>query len=100
MAHTLNLVIQGALQGIKGTCMPHIIEWARKMALHFCHSVWDSELLQQKQEKLGLPLHHLIQDVATPWNFTFYPLERVLEQQTELHYLALETSICVDAPLG
>ena len=46
------------------------------------------------------PLHHLIQDVAAGQNFTFYLLDRALEQQRVLHDLTLETSICVGTPLG
>lgn len=59
-----------------------------------------SELLQQKQRKMGLSLCHLIQDVATWCNSIFCLPERVLKQQTEFHDLALETSIRVAAPLG
>ena len=59
------LVIQGTLQGVEDTHIPNITERTRKWAEHFRYSVQGTELLQQRQEKLGLPLHHLIQDVMT-----------------------------------
>ena len=70
------------------------------MAGHYHHNVLGSELLKQRQEKLGLPLHSIIQNVATLWNSTFYLLGRVVEQRRVLHDLALETSIAVAASLS
>ncbi|XP_041822910.1 NAD(P)(+)--arginine ADP-ribosyltransferase 2-like [Melanotaenia boesemani] len=44
-------------------------------------SVRATEILQDKQKQLALPIHKLIQDVSTRWNSTENMLERVLEQQ-------------------
>ena len=36
------------------------------------------------QEKHNLRKHHIIQDVATRWNSSFYMLQRILEQKNAL----------------
>ena len=48
-------------------------------------------LLERKQEQLELPKRKLVQEVATRWNSTYEMYQRVLEQQTAISAVLLES---------
>ena len=52
---------------------------SRKLVGHFKHSVVAMTGLRGKQIQLDIPQHHLIQDVATRWNSTYFMLDRLAE---------------------
>jgi len=56
-----------------------MISVGRRIVTHFNHSA--QKKLRKIQKDLNLPLHHLIQDISTCWNSTYYMLERLLEQK-------------------
>ena len=53
--------------------------------------------LKVKQSQLGIPVHHLIQDVATQWNTTYYMAERLCEQHVAIYAVLLETTVAKGA---
>ena len=57
----------------------------RKLVGHFKHSAIALTALKQKQEQLNLEKHHLIQDVSTRWNSTYFMLDRLLEQRWHIY---------------
>ena len=56
----------------------------RLIAGHFNRSPLAHHRLATLQEKHNLRKHHIIQDVATRWNSSFYMLQRILEQKNAL----------------
>ena len=69
-AHTLNLIVQGALKAdptltaLKKTC--------RNIVTFFHHSAKASDKLNEIQKQLGVAENKLMQDVETRWNSTFH----------------------------
>lgn len=91
-AHTLNLVVQYALEKIKPTRkkVKDIVEF-------FKRSPKATELLKETQKLMGKTELILKQDVITRWNSTFVMFQRILEIKDSLlstiavHYPNLET---------
>ena len=54
---------------------------SRKLVGHFKHSAIAMTALKDKQVQLHINQHHLIQDVSTRWNSTYFMFERLLEQR-------------------
>jgi hypothetical protein len=68
-----------------------IVEKVKHIVSFFHMSSKATEKLRQIQERLNIPEHKLIQQVATKWNSAFYMLERYLEQ-----YEAVQTTLCLE----
>ena len=77
-AHTLQLAVN---KGLDNALISRVSAVARKLVGHFKHSAAATQELKLKQEQLGIPQHHLIQDVSTRWNSTFFMFQRLLEQR-------------------
>ena len=78
VAHTLQLAVNkglGISQIVRATAV------CRKLVGPFKHSTIAMTALKEKQEQLNLEKHHLIQDVSTRWNSTYFMIERLLEQR-------------------
>lgn len=76
-AYTLQLAVNN---GLKVSQINRLASVARKTVGHFKHSSLAMTALKEKQQQLSIPQHHLIQDVATRWNSTYFMLERLHEQ--------------------
>ena len=66
---------------------------SRKLVGHFKHSAVATTALKEKQHRLGIPQHCLIQDVTTRWNSTFVMFERLSEQKVAIYAVLHDTSI-------
>jgi hypothetical protein len=75
-AHTLNLIVQGALSAAKETA--DLKNKCKDMVTFFHQSTKASDKLKEVQRQLGVPEAKLIQDVETRWNSTFYMFQRIL----------------------
>ena len=69
VAHTLQLCIKS---GLEIPPKSRIVSVSRKLVGYFKHSVVTMTALKEKQYQLGIEQHHLIQEVVTRWNSTFY----------------------------
>ncbi|CAB4027116.1 zinc finger BED domain-containing 1-like [Paramuricea clavata] len=78
-AHTLNLIVKGALEADPGM-----------VALK--KNCKASDKLREIQRQLGLTDKKLIQDVDTRWNSTFYMFERIVEQHDPV-----TTTLCLQS---
>lgn len=77
--HRLNLAVVNAIKDNAGVISA--IESCKKACLHFAHSHKKMRLLEDAQEQLTLPKHHLIQDCPTRWGSSYAMIERFLEQE-------------------
>ena len=77
-SHTLQLAVY---EGLDANSLNQLSSLARKLVGHFKHSALATAALRQKQEKMNVPKHHLIQDVVTRWNSTFLMFQQLLEQR-------------------
>ena len=76
-AHTLQLAVNN---GLDSTQISWVTALAWKLVGHFKHTALAATVLKEKQKQISAPQHHLIQDVSTWWNSTFFMMERLLEQ--------------------
>ena len=81
-AHTLQLAVNN---GLEVSQINRLASVARKTVGHFQHSSLAMTALKEKQQQLSVPQHHLIQDVATRWNSTYFMLERLHEQHWAIY---------------
>ena len=81
-AHTLQLAVNN---GLEVSQINKLASVARKIVAHFKHSSLAMTALREKQKQLSVPQHHLIQDVATRWNSTYFMLERLHEQRWAIY---------------
>ena len=56
----------------------------RRIAGHFNRLPLAHHRLEILQDKHNLRKHHIIQDVSTRWNSSFYMLQHILEQNNAL----------------
>lgn len=94
LAHTLNLA---AKAGLGCTSVAKILGRCRRLVGFFKHSTVATNILTEKQNMLGVPIHKLIQDVDTRWNSTHDMLCRLLEQTPALHAAFTESVIRKEA---
>ena len=87
--NTLQLGVQA---GLRLSSVSVVVARARKIVGHFKHSCVASTALLDKQKALKLPEHKLIQEVITRWNSTFEMLECILEQQTAISAVLVESA--------
>ena len=71
-AHTLQLSVN---VGLAHPTTDKAIAIAKKLVGHFKHSVVATK---EKQVQLNIKQHHLIQDVSTRWNSTFFMINRLV----------------------
>lgn len=84
-AHTLNLIVEDALKYCKEK-----IDKVRRIVTHYKKSTLSAERLAKYQLHQNTQPKHLIQDVDTRWNSTFYMLNRFVElKQAVLSTMAL-----------
>ena len=67
-AHTINLVVNGAIQAAKS--VEKVKKKVRSIVTHFHCSAESTEKLEGLQLKEGKPLRHLIQEIDTRWTST------------------------------
>lgn len=82
VAHTLQLCVNS---GLDTPAITQMTATARKIVGHFKHSVVAMSGLREKQLQLEVPQHHLIQDVSTRWNSTYFMLDRLAEQRVAIY---------------
>ena len=80
--HTIQLVVHDAIKEQRS--VNDMLSISRRIAGKFSHSQLANSNLQKIQKSQGLPEHHIIQDVPTRWNSTFYMLERIVSQKLAL----------------
>lgn len=79
-AHTLNLVVQNALEIVDDT-----LDKVKRIVAHFKKSTNSNSLLLTTQRQFGINIpKKLIQSVPTRWNSTFYMIERFVELEEVL----------------
>lgn len=86
-SHTLQLAVEDALK------IPEIakmISRCKRLVAHFNHSSKSYYVLRQKQIDLHYKQLHLVQDVQTRWNSSYYMVERISQQQQPLCVTLLE----------
>lgn len=88
-AHTLQLCIHDSL--LSQQSVSDLIALSRKTVGHFKHSSSAQSRLSALQQELGLPNHHLIQDVSTRWNSTYLMFDRLTEQKRAINIYVSET---------
>ncbi|RXN15602.1 zinc finger BED domain-containing 1-like protein [Labeo rohita] len=73
--------------------MSRLLGRVRKVVTFFHRSTTAAAVLKEKQVMLQLPLHKLVQDVATRWNSSHDMLERYLEQQAAVFSALTDKSV-------
>ena len=81
-AHTLQLCVQ---YGLNDSAISRLTAQCRKLVSHFNHSVVATTALKEKQKQFSIAEHHLVQDVSTRWNSTFFMFERLVEQHWAIY---------------
>ena len=79
LAHSLQLVIKDGV--LLQPAVVQLLSCVRSMVGHYHCSNVAFNTFRQIQSQLNLPVHVLIQDVATHWNSSYYMLEWLLEQK-------------------
>ena len=79
LAHSLQLIIKDGV--LLQPSVMQLLSCARSIVGHYHCSNVAFNTFRQIQSQLNLPVHVLIQDVATRWNSSYYMLERLLEQK-------------------
>ena len=76
-AHTLNLTASRTAPIVSN----NFAKWIRPAVTFFHKSHVGSQVLQEMQEKLGMPQHKLVMDVKTRWNSTYLMIDRYMKQR-------------------
>ena len=92
-AHTLQLSVNA---GLTHPTIDKATAAARKLVGHFKHSVVATTALKEKQVQLNIKQHHLIQDVSTRWNSTFFMIDRLVEQQVAIYAVLHDAAVSKD----
>ena len=93
VCHTLQLAIKS---GLDVSVINRVILAGRKLVGHFKHSVVAMTALKQKQDQLGIKQHHLVQDVVTRWNSTYFMMERLSEQRVAIYAVLHDPAVTKD----
>ncbi len=93
VCHTLQLAIKS---GLEASVINRVILAGRKLVGHFKHSVVAMTALKQKQDQLGIKQHHLVQDVVTRWNSTYFMMERLSEQRVAIYTVLHDPAVTKD----
>ena len=78
-AHSLQLVVEDGV--LSQQAVIDFLTICRKIIGHFKHSVVAYDRLKSIQERLGVPQHHLQQDVQTRWNSSLHMVTSISEQK-------------------
>ena len=90
-AHTLQLIVHDGVLSQRSVI--DIIAICCRIVGHFKRSPLATSHLKEIQANLGIPQHHLKQDVPTRWNSTLYMLQSVQEQKMALAAYSTEHDI-------
>lgn len=94
MAHTLQLSVKKAIEGQRAVI--DALACGRKVDTHFSHSTLAKEKLEEIQLTIpNQPDNHIIQDIHTRWNSTYYMMERLMEQKKPLLLYAADTGLAL-----
>lgn len=84
-AHRLQNSVKDA---IVGKHIQSLLAASRKLVGHFKHSALKTSLLDDKQRELGVVQpKHVVQDVQTRWNSSFFMLKRLTELQIPIQLI-------------
>ena len=95
-AHSLQLVVEDGV--LSQRAVIDVLTTCRTILGHFKHSSVAYGHLCSIQERLGVPQHHLQQDVRTRWNSSLYMVKSVIEQKMSLAAYATETEVVTLSP--
>uniref|UniRef100_A0A1X7VLU2 HAT C-terminal dimerisation domain-containing protein n=1 Tax=Amphimedon queenslandica TaxID=400682 RepID=A0A1X7VLU2_AMPQE len=84
VAHTLQLAIKS---GLDLPIISRLTAISQNLVGHFKHSVPAMTALKGKQAQLGIQEHHLLQDVTTRWNLTYFLMEHLYLRYSKLNFL-------------
>ncbi|RXN24940.1 zinc finger BED domain-containing 4 [Labeo rohita] len=91
VSHMLHLVVIKALE--KDRVGTSLLSKARIISGHVHRSSKASNRLHELQTQLNLPQYTLITDVKTRWNYTFYMLQRLVEQRRAVQIMTQESNM-------
>ena len=90
VAHTLQLAIKS---GLDLPVISRLTAASRKLVGHFKHRILVMSALKGKQAQLGNKEHHLLQDVVTRWNSTYFMMEHLCEQRVAIYAVLHDASV-------
>ncbi len=91
MSHTLHLVVIKALE--QDRIVTSLLSKARGISGYIHRSSKANNRLHELQTQLNLPQHTLITDIKTRWNYTFYMLQRLVEQRRAVQIMTQESNM-------
>ncbi|XP_070410113.1 zinc finger BED domain-containing protein 4-like [Nothobranchius furzeri] len=91
MSHTLHLVVIKALE--QDRIVTSLLSKARNISGYIHRSSKANNRLHELQTQLNLPQHTLITDIKTMWNYTFYMLQRLVEQRRAVQIMTQESNM-------
>ncbi|XP_073326308.1 zinc finger BED domain-containing protein 4-like [Pagrus major] len=91
MAHSLHLIVTGAIEECHGVVS--VINTARQITKTVHMSNESKAKLHELQEQLGLAVSSLVHDVPTRWNTVLFMLQRLLEQKKALTAMSTEMDL-------
>ncbi len=91
VSHTRHLVVIKALK--KDRVVTSLLSKARRISGHVHRSSKASNRLHELQTQLNFPQHTLITDVKTRWNYTFFMLQRLVEQRRSVQIMTQESNM-------
>lgn len=91
VSHTLHLVVTKALE--LDRIVTSLLSKSRSISGFIHRSSKATNRLHELQMQLDLPLHTLITDIKTMWNYTFYMLQRLVEQRRAVQIMTQESNM-------